>query len=94
MLTEIRTLDSRLQELFASGADPEPEEILQLMEQRQQHLQRLMPALSVEQKQALLRETQQLLRLAQSAKLECGEKLALRKRGQRGVNVYREISIQ
>lgn len=94
MLTEISTLDIRLRELFAPDADPEPDEILQLMAQRQQLLQRQMPTLSVEHKQQLLRETQSLLRLAQRAKLECGDKLAVRKRGQRGVNAYRQVSTQ
>ena len=94
MLVEISALDTRLRELFAPDADPDPDEILQLMGQRQQLLQRLIPTLSVENKQQLLLETQSLLCLAQTAKQECGDKLAVRKRGQRGVNAYRQVSTQ
>ena len=94
MLVEISALDIRLRELFAPDADPEPDEILDLMAQRQQLLQGLMPTLSVEHKQQLLVETQDLLRLAQHAKLACGDKLAVQKRGQRGVNAYRQVSTQ
>ncbi|MDA1380215.1 hypothetical protein PCI56_11040 [Plesiomonas shigelloides subsp. oncorhynchi] len=54
--------------MFAPDADPDPDEILQLMGQRQQLLQRLIPTLSVENKQQLLLETQSLLCLAQTAK--------------------------
>lgn len=94
MLVEISALDTRLRELFAPEADPDPDDILQLMTQRQSLLQQLMPTLSVEHKQQLLQETQRLLCLAQAAKLECGDKLAVRKRGQRGVNAYRQVSTQ
>ncbi|MCX2497447.1 hypothetical protein [Plesiomonas shigelloides] len=94
MLIEISQLDIRLRELFASEADPEPDEILDLTAQRQQLLQGLMSTLSVEHKQQLLAETQDLLRLAQRAKLACGDKLAVQKRGQRGVNAYRQVSTQ
>lgn len=94
MLVEISALDTRLRELFAPDADPDPDDILQLMTQRQSLLQQLMPTLSVEHKQQLLQETQHLLCLAQAAKQECGDKLAVRKRGQRGVNAYRQVSTQ
>lgn len=94
MLVEISALDTRLRELFAPDADPDPDEILQLMGQRQQLLQRLIPTLSVENKKQLLLETQSLLCLAQTAKQECGDKLAARNRGQRGINAYRQVSTQ